>query len=335
MIALIGLLLAVIVGVVPMVVYAIVLWWFDRYEKEPLGLLVAAFAWGAAPAVIFSLIAELAVGFPISQLVRPETASLVNAAIIAPVAEEIFKGAALLLLFLVYRSEVDSPIDGIVYGGLVGFGFAAVENVFYFGGTLIEAGFGEFAALAFFRAFLFGLNHALFTGLLGLGMALSRSAANPLLKVGAPVAGLAAAMGAHAIHNASVTLGAELGWPCLVAFASDWGGVALLIGVLIWASIREQRWIDRWLEDEVERGTISRQQFQVVSSYVGRLAERIQALLDGDLERWWGLGRFYRLATELAFNRRRLNRFPKDEGAEERVKRLRAEVQELGALRNT
>jgi len=328
---LVGLLLAVGVGVVPMVVYALVLWWFDRYEKEPLGLLVAAFLWGAVPAIIFSLIVELLLNVPISLLVQPATASLVEAAVVAPVAEELFKGGALLLLFLVFRSEVDSLIDGILYGGLVGFGFAAVENTLYFGGSLMEAGFEEFAALALFRAFLFGLNHAMFTGLLGLGMAWGRAASNELLKVGAPLVGLLAAIAAHATHNASVTLGGELGWPCLIAFASDWGGVVLLLGVLIWCSVRERRWIDHWLEGEVERGTLSREDYQVVSSYVARLVERGQALLSGDLERWWELGRYYRLATELAFNKRRLSRFPNDEGAEKRVERLREKVEGLSS----
>ncbi len=332
MTALIGLLLAVIVGVVPMVVYALLLWWFDRYEREPLVLLIAAFLWGAVPAVIFSLIAELALGVPVSMLVRPAAASLVEAAVIAPVAEEIFKGGALVLLFLLFRGEIDSLIDGILYGGLVGFGFAAVENTLYFGGSLIEAGLSQFAALALFRAFLFGLNHALFTGLLGLGMAWGRSASSTLVKVGAPLAGLLAAMAAHATHNASVTLGGEFGWPCLIAFASDWGGVALLLGVLIWCSVRERRWIDRWLDEEVERGTLSRGDYEVVSSYLARLVERAQAFLGGDLERWWRLGRYYRLATELAFNKRRLSRFPSDEGAERRVKRLRGQVEEMGGV---
>jgi len=330
---LIGLLLVVLVGFVPMVVYALILWWFDRYEKEPLGLLVAAFLWGAVPAVIFSLIAELAVGVSVSTLVRPEAASLVEAAVVAPVAEEVFKGGALVLLFFLFRSEVDSAIDGILYGGLVGFGFAAVENTLYFAGTLMESGVGQFAVLAVFRAFLFGLNHALFTGLLGLGMAWGRSASNGLIKVGAPLGGLLAGITAHGIHNASVTLGAEFAWPCLVAFASDWGGAALLVGVLIWCSVREQRWIERWLEEEVERGTLPRGDYEVVSSYVTRLAERAQALFSGDLERWWRLGRYYRLATELAFNKRRVSRFPEDEGARKRVERLRGQVKEMGLQR--
>ena len=56
MATLIGLFLVLVVGILPMIVYAFVLWWFDRYEKEPLGLLIAAFLWGAIPAIIFSLI---------------------------------------------------------------------------------------------------------------------------------------------------------------------------------------------------------------------------------------------------------------------------------------
>jgi RsiW-degrading membrane proteinase PrsW (M82 family) len=325
---LIGLLLALVVGFVPMIVYALLLGWFDRYEKEPFGLVAAAFVWGAVPAVIFSLIAELALGVPIALLTRPATSTWVTAVVVAPIAEEVFKGGALLLLFLVFSGEVDSPIDGILYGGLVGFGFAAVENTLYFGASFIEAGLDGFATLALFRAVLFGLNHALFTGLLGLGMAWGRSAAQGLVRLGAPLVGLLAAIGAHATHNASVTLGAELGWPCLFAFASDWGGVALLLVVLTWASVREQRWIERWLSGEVERGTLSREQVEVASSYLGRLAERVEALSSGDLERWWRLGRSYRLATELAFNKRRLSRFPEDEGAKRRVERLRRRIGE-------
>lgn len=325
----IGVVLAVIVGVVPMVVYAVVLWWFDRYEKEPLDLLKAAFLWGAGPAAIFSVIAELMLGISIARLIEPTAASLVHAAVIAPVAEEVFKGGALLLLFLFFRHEIDSVLDGILYGGLVGFGFAAVENVVYFGSVFVEAGVGAFVALAVYRAFVFGLNHAMFTGLIGLGVAFAALASDVRVKVAAPVAGLLAGVTAHAIHNASATLGAELGWPCLmVALTFDWGGVLLLVGVMVWTSARERQWIVEWLSDEVERGTLSRGDYAVISSPAGRVAERTKALLSGDLERWKELGRYYGLATELAFSKRRSSRRPEDAVAEERVERLRAQVAE-------
>jgi RsiW-degrading membrane proteinase PrsW (M82 family) len=107
--------LALAAGVLPMVVYAFVLGWFDRYEKEPGGLLIAAFVWGAFPAVLFSLVTQLLLGIPTSYFIRP-AADLLEAAVIAPISEEVFKGAAVLLLFLFHRRELDTPLDGLVYG---------------------------------------------------------------------------------------------------------------------------------------------------------------------------------------------------------------------------
>jgi len=326
---LIGILLALAVGVLPMVIYALILWWFDRYEKEPLGLLIAAFLWGMVPAIIFSIIAELVLGLPISYFVEPVAANLVGATVVAPIAEEIFKGLALLLLLLFFRREIDSPLDGIIYGGLVGFGFAAVENVFYFVGALVESGPVLFAFVTVFRAFLFGLNHALFTGLTGLGLALARTVPNWLVKVGAPVVGLLAGIAAHSIHNGSVAFGAELYWPCLITFASDWGGVLILFAVIVWASLREQRWIVTFLTDEVERGTLSQEDYAVVCSYVRRVAARMNTLFSGDFGRWWNLGRYYRLATELAFNKRRLTLFPAEKDTQAHIVQLRRQVKAM------
>ena len=326
MAVLIGLFLVFIFGIVPMVVYALILWWFDRYEKEPLGLLVAAFLWGGIPAIAFSLIAQLVLEVPISSFVSPLASDLIGATVVAPVTEEVFKGAALLLLLLFFRKEIDSPLDGIIYGGLVGFGFAAVENVFYFVGAFTESGLGGLALLTVFRAFLFGLNHALFTGLTGLGLALARTATRWPVKVGAPVVGLLLGMTAHGVHNGSVALGAELCWPCLITFASDWGGVVVLVGVMIWASVQEQRWITTHLADEVERGTLSQADYAVVGSSIARLVQRANALYGADFQRWRDLGLYHRLATELAFAKRRLAFFPEEKDTEERVVELRKKV---------
>jgi len=327
---LIGVVAALVFGFLPMLAYSALLWWFDRYEKEPLGLVIAAFAWGAAPAVLFSLIAELVLHIPVSTLVDPTTAALVDVALIAPLAEEGFKGLALVLLFLFYRRELDSPLDGILYGGLVGFGFAAVENVIYFGGALLESGPGAMAFLALLRAFLFGLNHALFTGLTGLGLALARSERGWPVKVGASLAGFAAGVLAHLVHNTSVTIGAELCWPCLVAIVADWGGVLVVVAVMVWSSLRERRWIVDELQGEVALGTLSVAQYATVSSYLARVAERGRTLIRGDLRCWWALGRYYRLATELAFAKRRLKRFPDEADTQARIVALRQQVQELG-----
>ena len=38
----------------------------------------------------------------------------------------------MLLLFLLVRNEFDNVLDGVVYGAVIGFGFAMTENTLYF-----------------------------------------------------------------------------------------------------------------------------------------------------------------------------------------------------------
>ncbi|MCX7680829.1 MAG: PrsW family intramembrane metalloprotease [Anaerolineae bacterium] len=321
--------LIVAVGIVPMVVYALILWWFDRYEKEPLPLLTAAFLWGALPAILFSVIVELVLDVPISYFVQPAVAGLIGAAVVAPVVEETVKAGALVLLILFFRHELDSPLDGIIYGGLVGFGFAAVENIFYFIDVLDSSGLGGLVQLVILRAFVFGLNHAMFTGVTGLGVALMRTSPHMQLKLVAPVIGLAGGIAAHAIHNGSVVLGAELCWPCVIALITDWGGVLLLLGVIAFTTTQEHRWLVTFLADEVESGTLSKEDYRTVCSYTERLASRARALLRGDIARWRKLGRYYHLLTELAFTKRRLSRFPGESETQARISRLRQQVKRV------
>jgi RsiW-degrading membrane proteinase PrsW (M82 family) len=181
----------IILAVVPMVLYALFLWWMDRYEKEPLGLILASFLWGAIPAVILSLIAQIVLDIPVSEFFGSSLGTeVVGASLIAPITEEPFKGLMLLLLMLFFRHEIDTPLDGILYGGLVGFGFATTENFFYFLDAYGMSGLGGVLELAFFRAVLFGLNHALFTGCTGLGIALARTSPRREVRIAAPFVGL-------------------------------------------------------------------------------------------------------------------------------------------------
>ena len=57
----------------------------------------------------------------------------------------------------------------------------------------------------------------------------------------------------------------------------------------------------------------------------------MNALFSGDLKRWWNLGRYHRLATELAFNKRRLAHFPKERDTQAHILDLRKQVAVLGS----
>ena len=98
--SLLSVLIAITAGIGLAVVYAFVVWWFDRYEKEPWPLLVSVFMWGAAPAIVLALLVELVLDIPIKSLFTSELAyTFVGSSLIAPVVEEFFKGLAVLAVF--------------------------------------------------------------------------------------------------------------------------------------------------------------------------------------------------------------------------------------------
>ena len=55
---------SIIAAIIPAVIYTTLIYYVDRYEKEPLWLLAATFFWGAVPAIIFALIFNGVLGLP-------------------------------------------------------------------------------------------------------------------------------------------------------------------------------------------------------------------------------------------------------------------------------
>lgn len=287
---------AVVAGIVPMLIYPLFLYWMDRFEKEPFGLIAAAFVWGLLPAALLSLISQLVIGMPF--LLLDSSGALADAVIafvVAPVTEEVFKGLALLMIFLIWRHEFDGVFDGIIYGGLVGFGFAAIENVLYF----LEAD----VTLIVSRAVLFGLNHAFFTSLTGIGFGVARHARQRWVRYGAPLAGLAGAILMHAFHN--TTLGFTAGTPAVICltFAGNWAGIFFVFLTMLLAIRRERRWIADGLADEVALDTLSAGQYALAVSPINRFLARLDALARGGPRAYVDLGRYFHILTELAYKK--------------------------------
>jgi RsiW-degrading membrane proteinase PrsW (M82 family) len=313
-----ALLVSVLAAVIPTVVYVLILWWFDRYEKEPRRLLLVAFVWGAVPAIIASLFAERALGEPLAAL-----SELMASSVLAPVVEEVAKGLAVFLLFLLYRHEFDNVLDGIIYGATTGFGFAMTENVLYFSRSLHALGAQGLTLTLFLRSFVFGLNHALFTSVFGAALGYVRMA-----RVGwrswimAPL-GLLGAMVLHGVHNLFATLTSVTCFSILLSVVSDWAGVAVVFVVMALAWQQEKRWIATHLKTEVLSGLISQEEYDMIGSYRRRLAARWRAWSRHGLAEARRLGRLAQLATELAFK--------VEQGDERRADKLRADIVSLRA----
>ena len=238
----IALFISIFAAVVPTAAYCAVFDRADRYEREPRALLVVAFVWGALPAVILSLISEIALGSPFISDGGSLQAALVEGVVIAPIVEEIAKGIALLGLFVWSRSEFDGALDGLVYGALVGFGFAMTENFMYFVGAYDQGGFGNLTWLIAVRSVIFGLNHAFYTSLTGIGLGLARNQRNVAARLALAGLGLSAAILVHSLHNLGVLVVDITPLGVLLSLLIAGAGLALIVAAVI-LSWRHERWV--------------------------------------------------------------------------------------------
>ncbi|MGD9100914.1 MAG: PrsW family intramembrane metalloprotease, partial [Anaerolineae bacterium] len=259
-----GLLLCVIAGLIPTVIYAWFVNWLDRHEKEPWWLLALAFLWGAVPAFIIAVVAQLILGLPTIWVLSTEGLAyeLVSGSLWAPLTEEFTKGLGVVLILVLARREMDSILDGIVYGAMSGLGFAFVENVLYFGQALAEDGWGGWAFTVLLRTIPFGLNHAFFTGLTGAALGVAYLSRRPFVKLLAPLGGLAAGMAFHGIHNLGASLSDINCLAVCASFGFDWGGI-LMLGVLVALVWRQEK---GWMVEHLA-GEVTDEAYQTVTSW--------------------------------------------------------------------
>lgn len=313
----------------PAAIYAWFVDWLDQHEKEPWWLLALAFGWGAVPAIIIALIAQIVLDIPTTWVFAGEGLAyeVVGGSVWAPLTEELAKGLGLVLILLVAHREVDNVLDGIIYGAMAGLGFAFTENLFYFGGALIEGGWGNWAFVVLLRTIPFGLNHAFFSGVTGAGLALAYLSRNPLVRICSLAGGFVTAVIFHGLHNLGATLAGANGLTLCLSLVVDWGGI-LMLGVvisLIWR--QEKSWIAAQL-----RGEVSAEVYQTLTSWGRWQGSRWEALLRGDWAAWRRLGQLRRTATELAFSKQRLTQQSDDQATQRDIARYRQQLAELGAI---
>lgn len=155
----------------------------------------------------------------------------VLAVIVAPFVEETSK--ALGLLF--FRDRDPEPENGYVYGGAVGLGFAATENLLYVGSAFLFSGQDVALGLGIYRGIATVALHASATAITGYGVwrfRFSRGWRKGIGFVLLPVS-LAAAILIHATYN-------------FIASAEAGALVAVLFAIVVFAYVRRRiRVLDR------------------------------------------------------------------------------------------
>jgi RsiW-degrading membrane proteinase PrsW (M82 family) len=171
--------LATATAVLLFALYAVPFWFFigqlDYLEREPPVLVAVAFGWGALVATAVSIPGGAAMQNLIAKLGSPGLAASWGVAIAGPTVEEIAKTLGVVAIVLIARAQVNSVLDGVVYGALVGLGFQIVENIVYALSAVAMAGGGDrpgpVVTTFFLRGFLGGLwSHTLFGALAGAGI---------------------------------------------------------------------------------------------------------------------------------------------------------------------
>jgi RsiW-degrading membrane proteinase PrsW (M82 family) len=272
----IGLLLAIL-PVGPLVACYL---WLDRYEPEPVRLLALAFAWGAVVATGAALVLQTA-----DSILNASDVAW-SAAVIAPITEEAGKGIFVLLLLWSRRHVIDGILDGLVYAGLVGIGFAFTENILYFAGAytggpdLGPGGIGSATTLFVLRGIFSPFAHPLFTSAIGIGVGIMVSTRSSALRVFAPVAGYVVAVALHSAWNGSAFL--ENGQYFLLTYLFAMvPGFLVLVGLAIWFRVREGGILSRSMADLARRGYVHPDEVPWLVRLPARRTARANAAMRG------------------------------------------------------
>jgi RsiW-degrading membrane proteinase PrsW (M82 family) len=299
----VGFVTGVVLAAIPVFPVVATFLWLDRYEAEPPSLLALAFAWGAAFATFGALVINTASLIAI----RSAGGDMNTTAIfVAPVVEEAFKGSAVLVILMLRRREFDGIVDGIVYAGMAGIGFAFVENVLYLGRTLSESGGGGTVFVFLLRGVVSPFAHPLFTACTGIGIGVAVRSRKPALKILAPILGYGGAVLLHGAWNLSAASG-------LAGFASAY--VVFQVPVFIaFATLavvarrREGRLVARHLAVYATTGWLTPAEVAMLSSLPARRDARDWAVRTGGGEARRAMRDFQELGSELAFLRERMAR---------------------------
>jgi len=197
-----------ILCIVPLAIVVSVLLFIDRFEPEPLGMKLAALAWGGGVSIFFGIMGNEYVQYSVTEQTGDEVQGIIFSVVVgAPVVEELLKGLGVLVIVWARRTHISSAIDGLVYAGFAACGFLVVEDFTYFVRAVLTD--GDLGQMFFQRVVMGVFGHVMYTSYMGwaTGWAVTRARST------------AAGCGAVA-----------LGWFTGMLLHATWNGTAVLSG---------------------------------------------------------------------------------------------------------
>jgi RsiW-degrading membrane proteinase PrsW (M82 family) len=274
-------------------------WWLDRYEPEPRRYKFAAFVWGGVVAVGIALALEVWIQN------TWDLSDKTTASFVAPLAEEPAKCLFLLLTFVRARRVIDGFLDGLIYAGMVGVGFAFVENIGYYASSYLGspdiqvAGAQGVTTTFIVRGVFSPFAHPLFTSAFGIAIGLAVTRKSKIAKVALVIGGLAGSATLHGLWNSSLSFGGGAGF--LIVYLVLAVVLVLTAVVAIIARNRQVRTLERSLSYVAERRWIHPAEIPYLSRFGYRKAARKYAKEHHGKDAAKVVRSYQRLATEMAF----------------------------------
>jgi RsiW-degrading membrane proteinase PrsW (M82 family) len=289
----------------------------DRNEKEPWRLVLVAAAWGAIVATSLVIWGESIWEATAQRSLVPGPGLDASTAFMAGVLEELAKGSAVVLLFLVMRNDFDDVVDGIVYGAAVGLGFNFMESITYM--TNLYAifqpeGIGGYAAgFQWYARQVLGLffGHATYTAFIGAGIGVARQLPSIRQKGFVIASGFLVAIAAHFSWDAWLTFfpiqGTVFGLVEIHLRTLIMTGpfTAAIIALLLFGIRFEgQNLLDQLRKEAADGlGAILPDEVSVLASPWQRLKQRLRALNHGGLRAYLKVARLQSAQLDLAMER--------------------------------
>ena len=293
----------ILFATLPAPIYILLILWIDRYESEPLWMLATAFFWGATFAAFIAIVINSLAARFLVETYGVFDGIFYTRIISAPVVEEFSKGLVLFALFFWKKDEFDGIIDGIVYAGMVGLGFAMIENFQYYGEAAM-IGRDRLTGTFILRGAISPFAHPLFTSMTGIGLGLACQTHHKAIKRTMPVMGLLTAIFLHFFWNRS-TLSESFFVIYWLVMVPIFAGAIIAI---VYALRREGRIVSYHLWHDCQRGLFTPEEYYRLCSMRGRMSASVRALTSGGYQLWRTRMRFNQMASELAFHRSRVAR---------------------------
>lgn len=280
-------------ALIPMLIYLILIWKLDKYEREPFRYVIMHFLWGAIGAIFFALIGSYFLNSVfISPFNNEYQDTIISAILIAPFVEELTKGIYLIKTF--NKSYFDNITDGLVYGGAIGLGFGMTENFMYF--LTNSDNINSWISIVIIRSVFSAVMHGIATATLGAMLAKSKFTKS-LLKYFLPVLGLILAMIFHSLWNLLVSFE----FTFIIGFIFMIGLIYVFFKIFNYSLKYEQKILKEELSKEFNNLSLPYSHVEIISS-----KKRFNKnWIDKNIR-----SKYINLATKLAFRKYQLRNCP-------------------------